>query len=159
MTDPHVPPSPSLTELAVVAGTTRATVRTAISAGAVLADYLTWVDALALRVYATVSSIRFPGEALNGVPAVAQGRAVTGAARVRRVAELDQMEVGSQLVVTRDEIRLLPDLTAVYLYLDQELGGIEAAQILPAGRWWYDMRWRMAATRARALNDVATTER
>lgn len=139
-------PSPSVSELAVVAGTTRAMARTAISAGAVLADTPTWIEALTLRVYATVSSMRFPGESLARGPDVAQGRAVMGAMSVRQAADLDQMEVGAQLVVTRDEVRLLPNLTAVYLYLDQERNGVEAAQVLPAGRWWYDMRWRMGTS-------------
>lgn len=142
-------PSPSVSELAVVAGTTRAIAKTAISVGAVLADAPTWIEALTLRIYATVGSGKFPGESLSRAPDVAQRRAVIAAASVRQAAELDEMEVGAQLVVTRDEVRLLPDLTAVYLYLDQELSGVEAAQVLPAGRWWYDMRWRMG-TRAGA---------
>lgn len=145
--------TPSLTEVAVVAGTTRATARKAMEMGAMREGDLTWIDALALRVYATVSSMRFPGEPLHRVPAVALGRAILGAATVRQEADGDRMPVAAQLVVTRDLVRLLPDLANVFLYLDRDLSGSETAQVLPAGRWWYDMRWRMG-TRSAGLSDL-----
>lgn len=88
--------------------------------------------------------MRFPGEPLQQrVPAGAQGRGILGAETVRQEAELDRMPGAAQLVVTRDGVRLLPDLANVFLYLEQDLSGFEAAQILPVGRWWYDVRWRM----------------
>lgn len=52
MTD-QINAAPSLTEAAVVAGTSRATARNAVAVGAVPEGDLTWIDALALRVYAT----------------------------------------------------------------------------------------------------------
>lgn len=144
MTD-EIGEKPSLTEVAVVAGATRATARQAIESGVIQGDDLSWIDALVLRVYATVRSMRFPGEALHGVPAVALGRAILGAATARQEAEEDQMPGAAQLVVTRDGVHLFTDLAGAYVYLERDLAGSESAQILPVGRWWYDMRWRMGS--------------
>lgn len=144
--------APSLSEVAVVAGTTRTTAKRAVAVGALSGHSLTWIDALALRVYATVAPLRFPGETTPGVPAVALRRAVLGATTVREGVERDDMPDAAQLVVTRGLVRLLPDLAGVYVYLDRDLSGNETAEVLPVGRWWNDLRWRMSA-RASSLVD------
>ena len=62
------------------------------------------------------------------------------------------MPDAAQLVVTRGLVRLLPDLAGAYVYLDRDLSGNETAEVLPVGRWWNDLRWRMSA-RASSLVD------
>jgi hypothetical protein len=137
------PGGPTLSEIAVVAGVSHAQARSAVGRGVLTATDLTWGDALLLRVHFIVVSTRFPGE-LSHQPALgAEARARLAVTLLRDGVESSDIPVDGRLVITRQDVRLLKTLSYVFTYLEGELSGLEAAQVLPVGHWWNDICWRM----------------
>lgn len=136
--------SPTINEIALVAGTAAYRARNAVISGVLPRSELTWVDALVLRVHATAASLRLPGEFHRHRPVhVAEARARLAASVTRKALSSSGVPLRAQLIVTRRGVKLVENLAYAFTYLDEELSGLEPAQVLPVGQWWYDMQWRM----------------